>query len=162
MITGGIVAHPLGRAFDVLRFFRDTCESLPDEAMLVAGLQTAPDGSNARLVGILGGHSGPLEQGNTVFQPVRAFGPPVMEMMGPMPYTALNGMIDPAFPKGAYNFGADGILLADRGPSNLDRAGADRRDSAGARSGLGQCFHAHPAERIDLERTGGSGRTNNP
>ena len=27
-----------------------------------------------------------------------------MDMMGPMPYTALNGMIDPAFPKGALNY----------------------------------------------------------
>ena len=52
MITGGVVAHPLPRALDVLRFFRDTCASLPDEAMLVAGLQTAPDGSNAKLVGV--------------------------------------------------------------------------------------------------------------
>src|SRR5215218_628096 len=46
-ITGGVVAHPFGRAFDVLRMLRDTCMSLPDEAMLVAALQTAPDGSNA-------------------------------------------------------------------------------------------------------------------
>ena len=37
MITGGVVVHPLPRALDVLRFFRDTCASLPDEAMLVAG-----------------------------------------------------------------------------------------------------------------------------
>jgi FAD/FMN-containing dehydrogenase len=104
MITGGVVAHPFARAFDALRFFRDTCASLPDEAMLVAGLQTAPDGSNAKLVGILGGHCGPLEQGAAAFQSLKAFGPPVMDMMGPMPYTALNGMIDPAFPRGAHNY----------------------------------------------------------
>ena len=104
MITGGVVAHPLARAFDVLRFFRDTCASLPDEAMLVAGLQTAPDGSNAKLVGIVGGHCGPLEQGEAAFRSLKAFGPPVMDMMGPMPYAALNGMIDPAFPKAALNY----------------------------------------------------------
>jgi FAD/FMN-containing dehydrogenase len=104
MITGGVVVHPLPRAFDVLRFFRDTCASLPDEAMLVAGLQTAPDGSNAKVVGIVGGHCGPLEQGEAVFQSLKAFGPPVMDMMGPMPYAALNGMLDPAFPKDARNY----------------------------------------------------------
>jgi FAD/FMN-containing dehydrogenase len=104
MVTGGVVAHPLPRAFDVLRFFRDTCASLPDEAMLVAGLQTAPDGSNAKLVGILGGHSGRLEQGETVFRSLKRFGPPIMDMMGPIPYVALNGMIDPAFPKAARNY----------------------------------------------------------
>jgi FAD/FMN-containing dehydrogenase len=104
MITGGVVAHPLSRALDVLRFFRDRCASLPDEAMLLAGLQTAPDGSNAKLVGVLGGHCGPLEQGAAAFQPLKAFGPPVLDMMGPMTYTALNGMIDPAFPKAARNY----------------------------------------------------------
>jgi len=104
MVTGGVVAHPLTRAFDVLRFFRDTCASLPDEAMLVAGLQAAPDGSNAKLVGLVGGHCGSLEQGAAVFRPLKTFGPPVLDMMGPMPYTALNGMLDPAFPKAAFNY----------------------------------------------------------
>jgi FAD binding domain/Berberine and berberine like len=104
MITGGVVAHPLPRAFDALRFFRDTCATLPDEAMLVAGLQTAPDGSNAKLVGLVGGHCGSLEQGAAAFRAVKAFGPPVLDALGPMPYTALNSMLDPAFPKGALNY----------------------------------------------------------
>jgi hypothetical protein len=104
MITGGVVAHPLPRAFDVLRFFRHTCMSLPDEAMLVAALQTAPDGSNAQIVGIVGGHSGSLEKGAAAFRSLKAFGPPVMDLMGPMPYAALNGMIDPGFPKAALNY----------------------------------------------------------
>ena len=104
MITGGVVAHPLARAHDVLRFFRDTCASLPDETMLVAVLQTAPDGSNARIAGIAGGHCGSLESGEAALRPLKAFGPPVMDLMGPLSYTALNGMIDPAFPKGALSY----------------------------------------------------------
>jgi FAD binding domain/Berberine and berberine like len=104
VVTGGVVAHPLARGLDVLRFFRDTCASLPDEVMLVAALQTAPDGSNAKMVGILGSHCGPLEQGEAAFRSLKAFGPPVMDMMGPIPYATLNGMIDPAFPKGALNY----------------------------------------------------------
>ena len=47
----------------MLRFFRDTCATLPDEVMLVAGLQTAPDGSGAKLVGIVGRHCGSLAAG---------------------------------------------------------------------------------------------------
>jgi FAD/FMN-containing dehydrogenase len=104
MITGGVVVHPLPRGLEVLRFFRDTCASLPDEAMLVAVLQSAPDGSGAKVVGIAGGHCGSLESGDAAFRPLKAFGPPVMDMMGPIPYAALNGMIDPAFPKGALNY----------------------------------------------------------
>ena len=104
MITGGVVVHPLPRARDVLRLFRDTCASLPDEAMLVAALQTAPDGSNAKVAGIVGSHCGSLENGEAAFRSLKAFGPPVMDAMGPIRYTALNGMIDQAFPKGALNY----------------------------------------------------------
>ena len=104
MITGGVVVHPLPRASDVLRFFRDTCASLPDEAMLMAALQTAPDRSNAKLVGLVAGHCGPLQQGARVLQPLKTFGPPLLDMIGPIPYTALNGMLDPAFPKGALSY----------------------------------------------------------
>jgi FAD/FMN-containing dehydrogenase len=104
MMTGGVVVHPLPRALDVLRLFRDTCSSLPDEAMLVAALQTAPDGSNAKVAAIVGSHCGPIAQGEAAFRPLKTFGPPVMDMIGPMPYATLNGMLDGAFPKGALNY----------------------------------------------------------
>jgi FAD/FMN-containing dehydrogenase len=104
LVTGGVVVHPLARALDVLRVFRATCTTLPDDAMLVAALQTAPDGSNAKVAAILGGHFGSLEEGAASFRALKAFGPPVLDMMGPMPYLALNAMIDPAFPKGARNY----------------------------------------------------------
>jgi hypothetical protein len=104
VITGGAVAHPLSRALDVLKFFRDTCAQLSDEMMLVAGLQTAPDGSNAKLVGIVAAHSGSLSDGQAAVRPLKAFGPPVMDALGPIPYCALNNMLDPAFPKGALNY----------------------------------------------------------
>jgi FAD/FMN-containing dehydrogenase len=104
MVTGGVVAHPLPRALDVLKFFRDTCEHLPDEMMCLAALQTAPDGSNAKLVAVAAAHCGPLDQGEAAVRPWKAFGPPVMDALGPIPYCALNTMLDPAFPKGALNY----------------------------------------------------------
>ena len=104
MITGGVVVHPFAKAVDTLRFFRDTCASLPDEAMLVAALQTAPDGSNAKVAAVVGCHCGPLAEGAVAFGGLKSFGPPVVDMIGPLPYTTLNTMIDPAFPKGAYNY----------------------------------------------------------
>ena len=104
IITGGVVAHPVQNAVEVLRFLRDTCASLPDEAMLVAGLQMAPDGSGAKLVGIVGGHCGSLADGEAAMRPIKAFGSPIMDMMGPIPYSTLNTILDPAFPKGALNY----------------------------------------------------------
>jgi hypothetical protein len=104
VIIGGVVAHSLTRAHDVLEFFRDTCARLPDEMMLVAGLQTAVDGSNAKLAAIVAAHSGSLIEGEAAVRPLKAFGLPIMDAVGPIPYCALNTMLDPAFPKGARNY----------------------------------------------------------
>ena len=103
-ITGGVAVHPLAHGFDTLRFFRDTCAKLPDEMMMVAGLQTAPDGSGAKVVGLVTGYFGSLDKGEKAVAPIKTFGPPVLDALGPMPYVALNGMLDPAFPKGACNY----------------------------------------------------------
>src|SRR5204862_245167 len=79
IITGGLGAHPLPRGVEVLKFFREVCESAPDEMMIVAGLRTAPDGSGAKVVGIAVAHCGPLVDGETAVRPIKAFGPPVMD-----------------------------------------------------------------------------------
>jgi FAD/FMN-containing dehydrogenase len=103
VITGGVVAHPLSRARDALTFFRDMCGRLPEEMMLVAALQTAPDGSNAKLAAIVAAHSGSLAVGEAAVRPLKAFGPPIIDALGRIPYCALNNMLDPAFPKGALS-----------------------------------------------------------
>jgi FAD/FMN-containing dehydrogenase len=104
IITGGLVAHPLPRAKDVLRMFRDKCATLPEEMMLAAGMLTAPDGSGAKLVGVLAAHCGSLADGEAAVKDIKAFGPPVMDAMGPIPYCAQNGLLDGAFPNGALNY----------------------------------------------------------
>ena len=103
-IAGGLVAHPVQNAHNVLKFFRETCATLPDEMMMAAGLVTAPDGSGAKLAAILAAHCGPLAQGEAAVKPIKAFGPPVMDAMGPISYCQQNGLLDPSLPKGALNY----------------------------------------------------------
>jgi FAD/FMN-containing dehydrogenase len=104
MITGGLVAHPFQNARNVLRFFRETCATLPDEMMMAAGMLTAPDGSGHKLVGLLAAHCGSLAAGEAAVKPIKAFGPPVMDAMGPIPYCQQNGLLDASLPKGALNY----------------------------------------------------------
>jgi FAD/FMN-containing dehydrogenase len=104
IIAGGLVAHPLQKGADALRFFRDTCAKAPDELMLAAGLLSAPDGSGAKLVGIVAAHCGALADGEKTVAPIKAFGPPVMDAMGPLPYSVQNTLLDGAFPRGALNY----------------------------------------------------------
>src|SRR5438876_1268398 len=55
-VTGGLIAHPFDRARDLLRFFRDSTASLPDEHMIFGGLIHAPDGSGTKLAAMVTCH----------------------------------------------------------------------------------------------------------
>jgi FAD/FMN-containing dehydrogenase len=104
MITGGVVAHPLAKAREVLQFFREQCASAPDELMLAAGLIHAPDGSGAKLVAIVAAHCGSPSDGEAVLRPFKAFGPPILDAMGPISYCAQNALFDAGLPRGALNY----------------------------------------------------------
>ena len=102
MMLGGPVFHPAARAREVLRFYREFSASEPDELTTYAGLLTGPDG--APLVGIVPCYAGPPDQGEKLVERLRKFGPPVADMIGPMPYVAVQRMFNDAFPPGRYNY----------------------------------------------------------
>jgi FAD/FMN-containing dehydrogenase len=109
-VTGGLVAHPFAAAWDVLRFYRDFTASLPDDLTAFAGVLHAPDGSGVKLAGIVVCHAGSLEAGAAAVAPVKAFGKPVMDVIGPMPYAAVNTLFDAGFPRGALNYWKSNFL----------------------------------------------------
>jgi FAD/FMN-containing dehydrogenase len=109
-VTGGLIAYPISAAWDVLRFFRDVTASLPDELTVFAGLIHAPDGSGTKLVGLVICHCGPLADGKTATQPIKKFGAPAVDVIGPMPYSQVNAMLDAAFPRGALNYWKSSFL----------------------------------------------------
>jgi len=110
MVTGGLIAYPFSAAWDVLRFFRDVTASLPDELTVFAGLVHAPDGSGTKLVALVVCHCGPLGDGKRATQPIKDFGAPAMDVIGPMPYSQVNAMLDAAFPRGALNYWKSSFL----------------------------------------------------
>jgi hypothetical protein len=103
-ITGGLLAHPFEKAGDVLRFCRDMTQSLPDDLAMLAGVLCHPDGSGVKIVGVGACHTGPAEDGAAAIQPIKALGTPVLDVMGPLPYSQLNSMMDGLFPRGALNY----------------------------------------------------------
>jgi len=110
MVTGGLVAHPLTAGRELMRFYRDLTGSLPDEMVAYCGLVHAPDGSGAKLAAIVACHCGKPAEGEAALRPIKAFGSPVLDAMGPIPYTAMNGLLDAAYPKGALNYWKSGFL----------------------------------------------------
>jgi len=103
-ILGGIAAHPLAAAGEFFDFYRQFTKSLADEVTTFAGLVHAPDGSGTKIVANLVCHCGDLTQAESDLKPVREFGPPLLDLIGPMPYPVINTLLDGAFPKGALNY----------------------------------------------------------
>jgi hypothetical protein len=71
--------------------------------MLVGALLTAPDGKT-KVVAIAAGHFGSKADGERALAPIKAFKQPIMDEFGPLPYVAINGLLDGAFPAGAFNY----------------------------------------------------------
>jgi FAD/FMN-containing dehydrogenase len=122
----GMVIHPLDRARDGLRVFLDLAATAPDALGLNAALVTAPPAPfipthlHGRPVVVLaGGFVGSLEEGAQVLRPIREFAEPALDTFGPLPYTALQAIVDDTVPAGLASYARSEWL----GP--LDAAGID-------------------------------------
>ncbi len=100
-VISGMLLHPLARGREVLRFYRDFVDAgLPDELVVYAAALTSPDG--VPLIAIVPSWTGAdLDAGERAIAPLRAFGPPVADMVQRMPYVAMQTMLDAACPYGA-------------------------------------------------------------
>jgi FAD/FMN-containing dehydrogenase len=103
-VISGMILHPFTRAHDVLCRYRDfVMDGLPDELIIYASAITGPDG--APLIAIIPAYSGPnLEEGERLLAPLRAFGPPVADLVTRMPYVAMQRMFDAATPYGVRSY----------------------------------------------------------
>jgi len=109
-VLAGMVLHPLARGKEVLRFYRDFTATAPEELSTWAALLSAPDGSG--MAAILACHAGDPNEGERAVAPLRAFGPPVMDMLQPMPYVQAQTLFDESFPRGRYNYWKSSLLDA--------------------------------------------------
>jgi len=109
-VFGGLVAHPFDAARDVLSFFHDFSQELPDELWVVAALVHAPDGSGDQLAAFAVCHCGTPAQAEQDLGPLLEFGSPVLSQVGPMPYPVVNTLFDEAYPPGVLNYWKSSFL----------------------------------------------------
>lgn len=110
IITGGPIIHPIERSLDVLEFFRASARSLADDHTLFASLTHAPDGSGAEVAALVTCHCGPAADAERAMRPLKQFGAPILDAVGPMPYCQLNSMLDANYPRGALNYWKSNFL----------------------------------------------------
>ena len=107
----GLVVYPLEQARSVLERYRDYVATVPDELCVWAVLRKAPplpflpDAVHGREVVIFAFmHSGDIDQGQRLADPIRHFGDPVGAHVGPAPYGAWQQGFDPLLTPGARNY----------------------------------------------------------
>src|SRR5712691_9983624 len=101
-VLGGLLIHPISAAREVLQFYREFAPTAPEELTIYLGFATSPEGDP--VVAAIVCYSGPLEQGEAVIGPLRKFGTPMADLVGPMPYTALKDLSREMFPPGRFNY----------------------------------------------------------
>jgi FAD/FMN-containing dehydrogenase len=97
-VLGGMVIYPMTEAREVLRFYRDITTDCPDELTVFAGLLTTPEG--LQIVALIMGWFGAIAQGEQALAPLRNFGAPLADLVGPIPYCQLQSMLDASVPFG--------------------------------------------------------------
>ena len=107
-VLAGPMIYPWERARAALRASRDLMEAgAPDELMLFDVLLTAPpeppfppelQGRRVAIVGVC--WCGDPAEGERVLAPLRASCPPALDLVAPMPYVAMQSMLDATAPHG--------------------------------------------------------------
>jgi FAD/FMN-containing dehydrogenase len=107
MVLAGMLVYPWARAGEAFRAGRDLMERAPEALGMFAVLLTAPpappfpaelQGCKVAVLGVA--WSGDLEEGERVLAPLRAGCAPALDLVGPMPYVALQSMLDETAPHG--------------------------------------------------------------
>ncbi len=104
MVTGGLIAHPLAAAADLMRFYRDAVASSSDDLTVFAGLVHAPDGSGTKLAAMIVFHTGTPEEAVRDLERFKSWGSPLVVEVGPMPYPVMNTLLDENYPTGSFNY----------------------------------------------------------
>jgi FAD/FMN-containing dehydrogenase len=110
-IYGGPIFFELEKAGDLIRLYRDFIADAPEQFGGFPAYQIAPplpfipeERHGTTLALFVACWAGDLDKGETVLKPFRDLAPSVAEMVGPMPYPALNAAFDALYPPGLRHY----------------------------------------------------------
>jgi hypothetical protein len=124
-----------------MRFFREFVSTAPDELTCIAIFLTAPPAPfvpeslhHKPAIAIAACYAGSADEGERFVQPLRTFGPPVADLIGPMPYPVLQSMFDESSPYGLQNYWKSAFIddLGDAAVEVLVGAAAQMRSPLSA------------------------------
>ena len=105
MVAAVFTMYPMSEARNVLKQWRQWVTSAPEEATSEIATWTAPAASglppsvhDREIVIVSGVYSGDPQEGMRILQPLREFGKPLGEILGPISYQSVQRAFDPFFP----------------------------------------------------------------
>ena len=111
VVLAGPIFHPLEDAREVLRFYREFIAAAPDELTTILYLRLAPplpflpeDVHGKPIVSVGACYAGAAEDGIEVVRPLKELGTPIVDLLEPRTYTALQSMSDPSVPHGWHYY----------------------------------------------------------
>jgi len=102
MIVGGLAVHPYAAAREVLAFYGEFLATAPAPLTVGAALVTGPDGNKACILACA--YAGATDEGLKAVRPLKEFGSPVMDMIGPISYVGQQSLLEQAAPPGYRNY----------------------------------------------------------
>jgi FAD/FMN-containing dehydrogenase len=111
MIYAGPVFYPAEASRDLLHAFRDWAAGAPDEVTALVNLTSAPplpvipeEWHGKKVAALVAASTGALEDGEALVSAVRGVAEPIADLLGPMPYEAIQTLLDPLWPKGIHSY----------------------------------------------------------
>jgi FAD/FMN-containing dehydrogenase len=111
IVSAGMLLYPRAQARELIRHYRDFIEGAPDQVCGGLALITAPpedfvpeDMRGQPAAGIVYVYVGPPEEGVEALRPLREVAPPLVDIVQPMPYTAVQQMLDAGNPRGIREY----------------------------------------------------------
>lgn len=107
----GIVMHPIGRARELLAFYREFTASAPDEVTAFALVRMAPPAPfvpkefhGTPIAAMIACYAGPPDEGAEVIRPIKEWGEPIADVLIPKPFVVHQSMFDAGQPPGGYYY----------------------------------------------------------
>jgi FAD/FMN-containing dehydrogenase len=103
----GPMLYEMSQAPKVMAWYREFIRKAPEDLTGFFAFLIVPPGPpfpeplhNKTMCGIVWCYSGPMEKAEEIFKPIRSFSPPALDLVGPIPHTALQSMFDGLYPPG--------------------------------------------------------------
>ncbi len=99
-VYAGLLIYPRERGVEALQTYREVTASAPDELSTFIAFLNTPEG--APIVAYIPAYAGDAAAGEAAVAGYRALGEPIADMVGPIPYVALQQMLDEGFQPGPH------------------------------------------------------------